>query len=206
MINFYDNFTNDFLYPNINSIMTFVENHDTNRFNEIYKNDLSKYKMAMTLLATVRGIPQLYYGSEIGMAGNKDKEGDGAIRQDFPGGWAGDKNNAFTKEGRTAEQQNFFDFSSQLFTWRKSNEAVHFGKMKHYIPDNNVYVYFRYTDSKSVMVVINNSKESKTFPTNRFQESTLNYKTGNDVLTGKAIDLKNDITIDGKSVLILELK
>ena len=206
MINVYDNFTNDFLYPNVNNLLTFVENHDTNRFNEIYKKDLAKYKMAMTLLATVRGIPQLYYGSEIGMAGNKDKEGDGAIRQDFPGGWAGDANNAFTKEGRTPEQQQFFDFSSKLFTWRKSNDALHFGKMKHYLPDNNVYVYFRYTDSKSVMVVINNSNESKTFPTARFQESISNYKTGNEVLTGKSIDLKNDISIEGKSVLILELK
>jgi len=206
MINVYENFTNDFLYPNINSIMTFVENHDTNRFNEIYQKDFSKYKMAMTLLATVRGIPQIYYGSEIGMAGNKDKEGDAAIRQDFPGGWEGDKNNAFVKEGRTSEQQQFFDFSSQLFTWRKSNDAVHFGKMKHYIPENNVYVYFRYTDSKSVMVIINNNKESKIFPTNRFQESILNYKTGNDVLSGKTIDLKNDISIEGKSVLLLELK
>ena len=206
MIKVYENFTNDFLYPNINNIMTFVENHDTNRFNEIYQKDLSKYKMAMTLLATVRGIPQIYYGSEIGMAGNKDKDGDAAIRQDFPGGWAGDTNNAFAKAGRTAEQQQFFDFSAQLFNWRKSNDAVHFGKMKHYIPENNVYVYFRYTDSKSVMVVINNNKESKTFSTNRFQESIANYKTGNDVLTGKSIDLKNDITIEGKSVLILELK
>jgi len=206
MVNIYENFTNDFLYPNSNSIMVFAENHDTNRFNEIYQKDLSKYKMAMTLLATVRGIPQIYYGSEIGMSGNKDKDGDAAIRQDFPGGWAGDSNNAFAKEGRTAEQQQFFDFSSKLFNWRKTNDAVHFGKMKHYIPENNVYVYFRYTDSKSVMVVINNNKESKTFATKRFEESLVNYSTGNDVLSGKLIDLKNDITIEGKSVLLLELK
>lgn len=206
MINVYENFTNDFLYPNVNNLLTFVENHDTNRFNEIYQKDISKYKMAMTLLATVRGIPQIYYGSEIGMAGNKDKEGDGAIRQDFPGGWPGDTNNAFTKAGRTAEQQQFFDFSSKLFNWRKSNDVVHFGKMKHYLPENNVYVYFRYTDSKSVMVVINNSKESKTFSTNRFQESISNYKTGNEVITGQDIDLEKDITIGGKSALILELK
>ncbi|WP_281322832.1 glycoside hydrolase family 13 protein [Flavobacterium aestivum] len=205
MVNVYENFTNDFLYPNINSIMTFVENHDTNRFNEIYKNDFSKYKMAMTLLATVRGIPQIYYGSEIGMSGNKDKDGDAAIRQDFPGGWSGDKNDAFTKAGRTPEQQKYFEFSAQLFNWRKTNDVVHFGKMKHYIPEKNVYVYFRYTNSKSVMVVINNNKETQTFPTGRFQESILNYKTGVDVLSGKSIDLKSDITIEGKSVLILEL-
>jgi glycosidase len=206
MIKVYDNFANDFLYPNPNNLLIFAENHDTNRFNEIYKNDFSKYRMAMTVLATVRGIPQIYYGSEIGMNGDREKDGDADVRRDFPGGWAGDSNNAFTKTGRTPEQQQFFDFSSQLFNWRKTNDAVHFGKMKHYIPENNVYVYFRYTDSKSVMVVINNNKETQTFPTARFQESILNYKTGVNALSGKSIDLKSDITIEGKSILILELK
>ncbi|MBC7642502.1 MAG: cyclomaltodextrinase N-terminal domain-containing protein, partial [Flavobacterium sp.] len=109
LIKIYDNFTNDFLYPNINNIMTFVENHDTMRFNQIYKNDFQKYQMAMTILATVRGIPQIYYGSEIGMMGNKDKFGDGDIRRDLPGGWIEDGNNAFRKAGRTAEQEKFHD-------------------------------------------------------------------------------------------------
>ena len=161
--------------------------------------------MGLALIATVRGIPQLYYGSEIGMNGDKGK-GDADIRKDFPGGWNGDSNDAFTKTGRTAEQNQFFDYTSKLFTWRKSNDAVHFGKMKHYIPDNNVYVYFRYTDSKSVMVVMNNSTKTQSIKTNRFQESIQNYKTGKDIMTGKSIDLKNDISIDSKSVLILELK
>ena len=205
LIKVYENFTNDFLYPNPNNIMTFLENHDTNRFNQIYKNDFKKYQMGLTLIATTRGIPQLYYGSEIGMAGDKGK-GDADIRRDFPGGWNGDNNNAFTKAGRTAEQNQFFDFTSKLFTWRKSNDAVHFGKMKHYIPENNVYVYFRYTDSKSVMVVMNNSTKSQSVKTSRFQESIQNYKTGKDIMTGKTVDLKNDLTIESKSVLILELQ
>lgn len=206
MINVYENFTNDFLYPNVNNIMTFVENHDTNRFNTVYKNDFKKYQIAMAILATVRGIPQLYYGSEIGMDGDKDKKGDADIRKDFPGGWEGDTNNAFSQSGRTAEQQKYFDFTSKLFQWRKTNEAVHFGKMKHYIPENNVYVYFRYTNNKSVMVVINNNIENQTIKTNRFQESIKNYSSGKEVLSGKTIDLKTDIAIEGKSVLILELK
>ena len=205
LIKVYDNFTNDFLYANPNNIMTFLENHDTMRFNEIYKNDFKKYQLGMTLIATVRGIPQLYYGSEIGMSGNKDKSGDAAIRQDFPGGWDGDTNNAFTNAGRTAEQKQYFDFTSKLLQWRKTNEAVHFGKMKHYVPENNVYVYFRYTDNKSVMVILNNSSKTQSIKTNRFQESIQNYTSGKEVLTGKTIDLKNEITIEGKSVLILEL-
>lgn len=204
MIKVYDNFTNDFLYQNPNNLLTFIENHDTGRFNQNYKNDFKKYQMAMALLATVRGIPQLYYGSEIGMAGDKGK-GDADIRQDFPGGWDGDKNNAFTKSGRTEEQNKFFDVTAKLFQWRKNKSVVHFGKMTHYIPENNVYVYFRYDDKETVMVVINNAAETKTIKTNRFQENIKNFKSGKDVLSGKSVDLKNEVTLEGKTVLILEL-
>ena len=205
IIKVYENFTNDFLYANPNNILTFIENHDTNRFNEIYKNDFKKYQMAMTLIATVRGIPQLYYGSEIGMAGDKNK-GDADIRKDFPGGWDGDTNNAFTKSGRTEEQQKYHDFTSKLFNWRKSKSVIHKGKMTHYIPENNVYVYFRSNETESVMIVINNSNERQTFKTNRFDENIQNYQFGMDILSGKTIDIKNEINIEGKSVLILELK
>ncbi|MGO4817803.1 glycoside hydrolase family 13 protein [Flavobacterium sp. W22_SRS_FP1] len=205
MVKIYDNFSNDFLYPNPNNILVFAENHDTNRINEVYKNDFKKYQMTMALIATVRGIPQLYYGSEIGMSGDKDK-GDADIRQDFPGGWLGDQNNAFIKEGRTELQNEYFDFTSKLFNWRKTNEAVHFGKMTHYIPENNVYVYFRYTAEKTVMVLINNSHDHQTIKTNRFQENIKNYQNGKDILTDNSYDISTEIAIDSKSVLILELK
>jgi glycosidase len=204
IVKVYENFTNDFLYPNPNNLLTFIENHDTQRFNHLYP-DFRKYQMAMTLIATIRGIPQLYYGSEIGMAGNKDK-GDADIRKDFPGGWIGDTNNAFTKAGRTEEQQKYFDLTSKLLNWRKSKDVIHFGKMKHYVPVNNVYVYFRYNQSESVMVIINNNPESQTFKTNRFAESIQNHLGGKDIFSGKMIDLNNEITIEGKSVLVLELK
>ena len=205
MVKVYENFNNDFLYPNINNLLVFFENHDTNRLNEIYKNDFKKYQMAMTLIATVRGIPQIYYGSEIGMAGDKGK-GDGDIRRDFPGGWNGDTNNAFTKAGRTEEQNKFFDFTAKLFNWRKNKTVIHTGKTTHYIPENNVYVYFRYNEKESVMVVVNNNEEKQTFKTNRFAENIKKYQSGKDIFTEKTFDLKNDITIDGKSVMILELK
>ena len=206
MINVYLNFTNDFLYANPNNILTFAENHDTNRFNGVYKNDFKKYQMAMTILATVRGIPQLYYGSEIGMDGNKDKNGDAAIRKDFPGGWNSDTNNAFTKTGRTAEQQKYFDFTSKLFSWRKSKEAIHRGKMTHYIPENNVYVYFRYNETETVMVIINNSADKQTIKTNRFSENIQEFSLGKEIISNTNYDLKNEISLEGKSVLILELK
>jgi glycosidase len=205
MTRIYNNFTNDFLYPNVNNLLIFAENHDTHRINHVYHNDIQKYKMVMALLATVRGIPQLYYGSEIGMAGNKDK-GDADIRQDFPGGWEGDTNNAFTKEGRTLGQNEYFDFTSKLFNWRKNKSVIHFGKMTHYIPEDNTYVYFRYNADESVMVLFNNSSETKTLNTDRFAENIENHKTGKDVITDKIIDVTKEITLEPKSVLILELK
>lgn len=205
MVKIYDNFANDFLYPNINNLLIFAENHDTQRVNHVYNNDIRKYKMVMTILATVRGIPQLYYGSEIGMSGNKDN-GDADIRQDFPGGWKGDVNNAFTKEGRTQLQNEYFDFTSKLFNWRKTKSAVHFGKMTHYIPEENTYVYFRYNATDRVMVLLNNSNEIRTLKTNRFAENIGNYKTGKDVITDTIIDVTKEITLEPKSVLILELK
>jgi glycosidase len=205
IIKVYENFTNDFLYPNTNNLLVFAENHDTNRFNEIYKNDLSKYKMAMTLLATTRGIPQIYYGSEIGMAGNKDKLGDAAIRQDFPGGWKTDSKNAFSKTGRKEEEQQYFEFTSKIFNWRKDKAVIHSGKLKHYIPENNVYVYFRYNENESVMVVINNNPEKQKINPNRLSESLNGYQSGIDVVTNKKWNINEDLEIEGKSVFVFEL-
>lgn len=205
IIKVYNNFTNDFLYPNPNNLLVFFENHDTNRINEIYKNDFKKYQLALTLIATTRGIPQIYYGSEIGMAGDKSK-GDADIRRDFPGGWATDTTTAFTKEGRTTEQAKYFDFTSKILNWRKSKNVIHTGKLTHYIPENNVYVYFRHDEKESVMVVINNSKDKQTFKVDRFKENLGKYTKGIDVLSGNSFDCTKEITIDGKSSLILELK
>jgi glycosidase len=199
----YDNFTNDFLYPNINNLLIFAENHDTQRINYHYP-DFSKYQLAMTVIATMRGIPQIYYGSEIAMKGDKAK-GDADIRYDFPGGWQGDANNAFTKSGRTAQQQQYFDFTSQLFNWRKTNNAIHFGKLTHYIPENNVYVYFRSTDTNTVMVIINNGDSAQSINTTRFAESIKTKTIGRDVMSGTTIKL-SDIQVGAKAALILELQ
>ncbi|WP_333877799.1 glycoside hydrolase family 13 protein [Flavobacterium sp.] len=204
IIKLYENFANDFLYPNSNNILVFTENHDTNRFNQAYGSDFKKYQMALTLIATIRGIPQIYYGSEIGMAGDKGV-GDGDIRRDFPGGWQGDTNNAFTKEGRTKFQNEFYDFTAKLFNWRKSKEVIHTGKTTQYVPENNVYVYFRYNEKESVMVILNNSDEKQTLKTARFKENIKKLSIGNDVLSGQRFDLTNDLTLEPKSALILEL-
>ena len=205
MIKFYENFVNDFLYADPNNLLIFLENHDTGRFNQIYQNDFKKYQLGMTIMATMRGIPQLYYGSEIGMAGDKGK-GDADIRQDFPGGWKGDSNNAFSASGRTVEQAKYFDFSKKVLNWRKNKEVIHTGKLTHYIPENNVYVYFRHNDKETVMVVINNAPDSQKLNLTRFQENIKSFTSGNDILSGKNIDLKNELSIEGKTSMILELK
>lgn len=204
IIKVYENFVNDFLYPNPNSILVFAENHDTQRFNQTYP-DFRKYAMAMTIVATVRGIPQLYYGSEIGMAGNKDK-GDGDIRHDFPGGWTGDANNAFTANGRNESQKQYFDYTARLFNWRKDKAVIHNGKTTQYLPEDNVYVYFRYNDTQTVMVVINNNSEVRTLKTSRFAESIKSFTSGTDVISGKIVSLNGGLTIEPKSSFILELK
>jgi len=206
MIKAYNNFANDYLYPNTNNMLVFADNHDTQRINEIFNGDINKYKLAITLIATVRGIPQLYYGSEIGMRGNKNN-GDGDIRRDFPGGWQNDMNNAFTNLGRTTKQNEYFNFTSKLLNWRKNTEVIHTGETTHYIPENNVYVYFRYNEKKSVMIIINNNPKEQTIQLNRFAENLKAYTSGIDILTNTKLDLlKADLIIKGKTSLIIELK
>jgi len=207
MIKVYNNFANDYLYPNPYNMFVFAENHDTNRINQIYNSNFNKYELVMTLIATVRGIPQIYYGSEIGMLGDKFAKGDGDIRRDFPGGWAGDTNNAFTKKGRNANQQKWFTFTSKLLNWRKANTAVQTGKFTQYLPQNNVYVYFRFDKSKTVMVVLNDNPKTQTLNLNRFKENLKDITKGSDVLSGKIFDFtKTTISVKGKTPLIIELQ
>ncbi len=210
MIKAYDNFTNDFLYPDINNILVFAGNHDTNRINEIYQGDIDKYKMAITLLCTTRGIPQLYYGDEIGMLGNRDKKGDGDIRRDFPGGWQGDQQNAFltadTKNGRTNDQEAFYSFTKKVLNWRKNTPVIHTGKLLQFIPFNNVYVYFRYTQEKTVMIILNNSTTDQEIDVARFTEGIKNFKIGTDIISDSNIDISENFTIKSKGSMILELK
>ncbi|MBW1617393.1 glycoside hydrolase family 13 protein [Empedobacter falsenii] len=207
LVKIYESFTNDFLYPDINNLLVFFENHDTERWNEIYKGDIKPYQLATTLIGTVRGIPQIYYGTEIGMAGDKNTGGDAAIRQDFLGGWKSDTQNAFNPNSRTATQKAFYDFTAKVFNWRKNKEVIHSGKTKHYAPINDVYVYFRYNDNESVMVILNNKLDKQTLQLDRFEESIKGYHTGKDILSNQdfTIHPNGEITIDGKSSMIIEL-
>lgn len=202
----YNVFTNDFLYPDINNVMIFFENHDTERWNEIFNSDPAAYKMGLALISTVRGIPQIYYGSEIGMRGDKNKGGDADIRRDFPGGWKSDKQNAFNISAQTPEQKEFYQFTQKMLNWRKGKEVIHTGKTKNYAPQNNVFVYFRYNEKESVMVVLNSNEKDETLDLKHFAESLNNVTRGKDVISGKEFSLQNSLTVPAKTSLVIELQ
>jgi glycosidase len=206
MIKMYDTFTSDFLYPDLNNLLVFFENHDTERWNEIFNANPDAYKMALTLISTVRGVPQIYYGSEIGMRGDKNAGGDADIRRDFPGGWKSDKQNAFLPSSQTPEQQEFFQFTKKLLNWRKGKEVIHHGKTKNFVPQDGVFVYFRYNEKESVMVVINNNEKDQTLDLKRFAESLTGFTQGKEIISGKEIPLQNTMNVPAKTPLIIELK
>jgi len=205
MVKLYNVFTSDFLYPNINNLLVFFENHDTERFNEIFNGNPADYKLALTLISTVRGIPQLYYGSEVGMRGDKNKGGDADIRRDFPGGWKSDKINAFNPSSQNPEQKQFYQFTQKLLNWRKGKEVIHTGKTKNFVPQNNVFVYFRYNEKESVMVILNNNDSEQTINVKHFEESLSNFSRGKDIISGKEFSVKDNFKIPAKSSMVIEL-
>ncbi|PRB04452.1 alpha-amlyase [Chryseobacterium sp. MYb7] len=206
MIRIYDSFTSDFLYPDLKNLLVFFENHDTERWNEIFNANPNAYKMALALISTVRGTPQIYYGSEIGMRGDKNAGGDADIRRDFPGGWKSDKQNAFLPSAQTPEQKEFFQFTQKLLNWRKGKDVIHNGKTKNFVPQDGVFVYFRYNDKESVMMVINNNEKDQTLDLKRFAESLNGFTKGKEIISGKEISLQNSMNISAKTPLIIELE
>lgn len=203
----YTVFSQDYVYPYPYNLLIFADNHDTERIWEVLNGNVKAFKLVFTLLTTARGIPQIYYGTEIGMRGEKQK-GDGDIRHDFPGGWPGDELDAFTAAGRSPEQNEIFDFVKKLLNWRKNNPVIHTGGLKHFIPENDVYVYFRYNDDKKVMVVLNNAdEESHTLSMKRYAEMLEGVNEGVDIISGQPVTgLKQSLTVPAKTAMIIELK
>lgn len=196
----------DYLYADPFNMLVFADNHDTERLWHLIQNDVAKFKLIFTILSTTRGIPQVYYGTEIMMGGEK-RIGDGDIRRDFPGGWAGDTINAFVAAGRTAEQNEVFDFMKNMLNWRKNNPVIHTGALKHFVPEDECYVYFRYNDDKKVMVVLNNSdKDNKNLDMSRFSEMLADMNEGRDIITGKAIHDLKTLPVPAKTAMVIELK
>ncbi len=198
----YELLAQDFLYQDVNRNVVFLDNHDMSRALSMVKEDITKYKSAMTMLMTLRGVPQMYYGDEILMKNYSDP--DGLVRSDFPGGWAGDKVNKFTAAGRTDAENDAFNFVRKLANYRKNTPALQGGKMMQYIPEKGIYVYFRYDSKKTVMMVYNSNDKDQTETTARYDERIKGARQARNVISGETVDLAN-VTVPAKTTLVLEL-
>ncbi|RXK61890.1 alpha-amylase [Lacibacter luteus] len=195
----------DFLYKDPMRQVIFLDNHDLPRFYSVVGEDTSKYKMAFAWMLTFRGIPQMYYGNEILMTGFTSPN-DGYVRQDFPGGWDGDKENKFTAAGRTEKENKLFNYIKRLANFRKTSSAIKTGKLMQFIPVDGVYVYFRYDAKQTVMCVMNTNAEPKTIDLSRFAERMNGYRSAVDVAAGIEFKLEKELQLMPVSNLVLELK
>lgn len=194
----------DVLYSDPSRNLTFLDNHDLSRFYSVVGEDLRKYKMGIAFLLTTRGTPSLYYGTEILMKNFANP--DGKVREDFPGGWAGDKADKFTAKGRTEKENEAFDFVKKLANYRKGNDVLQTGKLTQFIPENDVYVYFRSNEKKTVMVIMHYSDKPHTIHTSRFAEKLNGFKLYKDVLTDKTSELGAEIILQPYEVRVLEFQ
>lgn len=192
----------DFLYQDANRNVIFLDNHDMSRLLSVVGDDISKYKSAMAMLLTLRGIPQMYYGDEILMKNLSDP--DGLVREDFPGGWKDDKNNKFTAAGRTDAENDAFNYVRKLANYRKNTSALQTGKMMQYIPEQGIYVYFRYDDKKTIMIAYNSGDKEQVATSERYFERIKNATKAKNVITDKIADLSK-LIIPAKATLVLEL-
>ena len=200
----YETLSGDYLYSNPNGNVVFLDNHDLSRYFSVVGENLDKFKLGITFLLTTRGIPCIYYGSEILMKNYANP--DGLVRMDFPGGWEGDKSNKFKSSGRTASENEAFDYVRKLCQWRKKAEVIAEGRLMQFVPEKGIYTYFRYTDKEAVMVVINSNAEKQILDTSRFLERLKGYKSAHNIITGEKTDNLNSLQLPAMGALVLELK
>ncbi|MFC5461439.1 glycoside hydrolase family 13 protein [Massilia niabensis] len=203
--NVYETLSLDYLYPEPNNLVLFGGNHDMARMFSVAGADFDRYRMNLVFLMTMPRIPQFYTGDEILMTSPTKERDDGSYRIDFPGGWAGDKVNAFTGKGLSAQQRAAQELVRKLGTWRRGQPVIHTGKLMHFGPENNTWVYFRYDDNKRVMVAMNNNAKEMALPTARFQEMLKGTPSGVDFLTGKTVDLTRELRLAPKATVVIEL-
>lgn len=202
-MNLYEMLSNDFMYPDPSNLVIFPDNHDMQRFFTEINEDFDLFKTAIIYVASINRIPQIFYGTEY-LAISPGEKNDGRIRSDFPGGWEGDTVNAFTGVGLTNQQLEAQNFTRKIFNWRKENTVIHNGSLKHFAPENGVYVYFRYNKEKTVMVILNKNQEKITLNTERFKEIISEYTAGTDIITKRKYEL-NQLELPARTSLLLEL-
>ncbi len=200
----YTTLAQDFVYKYPTRQVIFLDNHDKDRFFSVVKEDVTKYKSALTWLLTCRGIPQIYYGDEIATTGTTNPN-DGHVRLDFPGGWDGDKINKFAAGGRTAKDDSIYKHVSTLANFRKNSSALTTGKFMQYVPEDAVYTYFRYDDKQTIMVVMNTAKEEKKVVIEKFTERTKGFSKMKNIVSGQITSL-NEFAIKSYESVVYELR
>ena len=205
MTRIYDVVSHDFVYHDMSNMMSMPGNHDTDRIGDVCEGNPKSMKIVMTLLCTMRGMPQLLYGDELMFRSTDRSKGHPTLRIDFPGGWEGDSTNLFDRADHSGAQKEVFDFSHKLMNWRKNKEVIHTGKTLHFIDRDNTYAYFRYNDEEVVFVYINNSDSEREIPWTRYKEITEGLGCGYDVITGEKVEMTGR-KVAPQSTLIVEFK
>lgn len=200
----YQTLSDDFLYQNPAANVIFLDNHDMTRFFSQTGEDTAALKIGLQWLLTGRGIPQLYYGTEIMTKGIDNP--DGLVRLDFPGGWPGDGKNAFTGDGLSADEKSIQQLVRTLGQYRLHSTALRSGKMMQFVPAGPLYVYFRYDDKQTVLCAMNTSKAPVTVDFGRFSERTAGFREGVDVVTGQRYSLDRQAQLPGRTMWVLELR
>lgn len=196
--------SNDFVYKDPMKQVIFLDNHDLSRFLSVVGEDVQKLKIGLAWLLTFRGVPQLYYGTEVMMKNFADP--DGKVRLDFPGGWAGDSANKFTPAGRTLQEDSLFNYTRALAQFRKSSSAIKTGKLMQYVPEDGVYVYFRYDAKQTVMCIMNPDDKEKEITTTRFEERLKGFTKAKDVITGQSVKIGDKMKVPAKTQLVFHLQ
>lgn len=207
LFNIYVSLANDFLYEDTENILIFLDNHDLSRFARKDDAGLDKYRQGVAFILTTRGIPQIYYGTELLFTGTKN-EGDGIIRKDMPGGWQGDERSVFTAEGRTDMENEAWNYMSTILNWRKTSEAVKHGDLIQYAPlreYGDCYVYARIKGDETVLVVLNGSDKAAELEMGRYSDVIRDYAAGTDVVTGRTFSMTEKLPVPARGAYILEL-
>lgn len=200
----YHNLTQDYVYGDVMRNVVFMSNHDISRMYSVLGENIQKFKMATAFTLTTRGMVQWYYGDEILMKNFVSPE-DGKVREDFPGGWPSDALNKFDRVNMNNQERAYYDYVRALANWRKGSEAITRGKLMQFIPEDGVYVYFRYTDKETVMVVLNTSDKAYTVDTVRFAERLQGFATAFEV-TDQTTHTLSGLSIAAKSPGVFVLK
>lgn len=200
----YESISSDFLYADASKLLIFGDNHDMSRLFTQLNENVEQIKMALTLLSTMRGIPQFYYGTEILMS-NPNSDSHGEIRSDFPGGFEGMNSNAQSQHGLSDSQKEIQDYLKYLLNFRKNNAALHDGKMIHFGPENGIYVYFRMNQDQKIMVVLNKNENETALPLVRFQELLNGHKLAKNIISNESFDLGETIILNGYGAFVFEI-